>query len=58
MSNHGEGDWLTIGRFAQLSRLSISALRFYDDSGILKPASVQPETGYRRYSAASGRDRT
>lgn len=40
---------LTIGRFARLSGLSIGALRHYDALGLLVPASVDAETGYRRY---------
>jgi DNA-binding transcriptional MerR regulator len=40
---------MTIGRFAQLSGLSIHALRHYDDVGLLEPAVVDADTGYRRY---------
>jgi DNA-binding transcriptional MerR regulator len=40
---------LTIGAFARRSRLSIKALRLYDRSGLLRPADVDPGTGYRRY---------
>lgn len=40
---------MTIGRFAQLSGLSIHALRHYDDVGLLEPAVVDGDTGYRRY---------
>ena len=40
---------LSIGRFARLSGLSIGALRHYDEQGLLTPASVSPETGYRFY---------
>lgn len=42
---------MTIGRFAQLSGLSIHALRHYDDVGLLEPAVVDAATGYRRYRA-------
>ncbi|WP_203714968.1 MerR family transcriptional regulator, partial [Asanoa siamensis] len=41
---------MTIGRFAHASGLTIKALRFYDENGLLEPRSVDPETGYRRYS--------
>jgi DNA-binding transcriptional MerR regulator len=41
---------LSIGRFGRLCGLSIEALRHYDELGILRPASVDPETGYRRYA--------
>jgi DNA-binding transcriptional MerR regulator len=40
---------LSIGRFARLSGLSIHALRHYDELGLLAPALVDPETGYRSY---------
>lgn len=40
---------VTIGEFAQLSHLSVKALRHYHSVGVLSPASVDPETGYRRY---------
>ncbi|HYX11474.1 MAG TPA: MerR family transcriptional regulator, partial [Candidatus Acidoferrum sp.] len=42
-------DLLSIGRFARLSGLSIGALRHYDEVDVLRPAAVDPETGYRRY---------
>jgi DNA-binding transcriptional MerR regulator len=38
-----------IGAFAMASGLSINALRHYDEIGILRPAQVDPATGYRRY---------
>jgi DNA-binding transcriptional MerR regulator len=40
---------LGIGGFALLSGLSIHALRHYDEVGLLRPAVVDPATGYRRY---------
>ena len=40
---------LTIGVFARRSRLSMKALRLYDRLGLLIPADVDPENGYRRY---------
>lgn len=45
---HG-GDLLTIGQLARLSGLTVKALRHYDRIGLLKPAFVDSETGYRRY---------
>jgi DNA-binding transcriptional MerR regulator len=41
--------FLTIGVFARRSRLSMKALRLYDRLGLLIPADVDPENGYRRY---------
>jgi DNA-binding transcriptional MerR regulator len=40
---------LTIGRFARLVRLSAKQLRRYDELGLLAPARVDPDTGYRFY---------
>jgi len=45
----GDEPLLTIGEFARRSRLSIKALRLYDRSGLLRPAEVRPDSGYRRY---------
>jgi len=39
----------SIGRFARLSGLTIGALRHYDELDLLRPARVDPETGYRSY---------
>jgi len=41
--------FLPIGVFARRSRLSAKALRLYDEMGLLVPADVDPENGYRRY---------
>ncbi len=41
----------TIGEFARIVGLSVKALRFYDELGLLKPKEVSP-SGYRYYSAA------
>ena len=38
-----------IGQFAAASRLSLKALRLYDENGLLPPARVDPESGYRYY---------
>jgi len=40
-----------IGDFSRLSRISIKALRYYDDIGLLRPGMVDRFTGYRYYSA-------
>ncbi|MFH9723110.1 MerR family DNA-binding transcriptional regulator [Streptomyces sp. NPDC017254] len=40
---------LPIGQFAQASGLSVTALRHYDASGVLTPAFVDPESGYRYF---------
>ena len=47
---------LPIGRFSEICRLSITALRHYDELGLLPPAAVDPDTGYRYYSIAQADD--
>jgi DNA-binding transcriptional MerR regulator len=42
-------DLLSIGEFAQLSRLSPKALRLYDELGLLPPTRVDADSGYRFY---------
>lgn len=43
------GPTLSIGVFARRSRLSPKALRLYDRLGLLVPAEIDAENGYRRY---------
>ena len=40
---------VTIGDFARMTYLSIKSLRYYHEVGLLAPASVDPDTGYRLY---------
>jgi protein phosphatase len=47
-----DGPLLTIGAFARTSRLSIKALRLYDENGLLPPMRIDPATGYRFYAPA------
>ncbi|MFJ9840481.1 MerR family transcriptional regulator [Kitasatospora sp. NPDC101155] len=42
----------TIGDFARHGRVSVRMLRHYDATGLLRPAHVDPVTGYRYYAAA------
>jgi DNA-binding transcriptional MerR regulator len=44
-------DLLSIGAFANMTRLSIKALRLYDQLDILRPSHVDPQSGYRYYDA-------
>jgi effector-binding domain-containing protein len=46
---------LPIGRFSKMTRLSVKALRRYDELGLLAPAVVDPFSSYRyyRYSQAN-----
>jgi DNA-binding transcriptional MerR regulator len=41
---------LRIGDFAKLSQVTVKALRFYEEIGLLKPTFVDPTTAYRYYS--------
>ncbi|MFE6160446.1 MerR family transcriptional regulator [Streptomyces sp. NPDC056486] len=42
----------TIGDFARHGRVSVRMLRHYDATGLLRPAHVDPASGYRYYTAA------
>lgn len=41
---------LSIGELSKITGVHIKALRYYDSLGILKPAYVDPESGYRYYT--------
>jgi DNA-binding transcriptional MerR regulator len=43
---------ISIGAFARRSRLSLKALRLYDERGVLVPSRVDPASGYRYYNTA------
>ena len=43
---------ISIGEFARRSRLSLKALRLYDERGVLVPARVDQASGYRYYDSA------
>jgi DNA-binding transcriptional MerR regulator len=45
-----------IGEFARLGGTSIKTLRFYDELGLLRPASIDARTRYRFYEAAQLRE--
>jgi len=40
------------GEFSQISRVSRRLLHYYDEIGLLRPAHIDPHTGYRYYSAS------
>jgi DNA-binding transcriptional MerR regulator/effector-binding domain-containing protein len=42
---------LTVGDFSRATHLSVKTLRHYHQAGLLEPAAVNPDTGYRYYSA-------
>jgi DNA-binding transcriptional MerR regulator len=43
---------ISIGEFARRSRLSLKALRLYDERGVLVPSRVDQASGYRYYDPA------
>src|SRR5713226_2408433 len=45
-----ERNVLKIGEFARVAQVSIATLRHYEKLGLLKPAVLDPDTGYRYYS--------
>ena len=46
---------MPIGRFARSCRLGVKALRHYDELGLLRPAFVDPQSGYRYYAREQAR---
>src|ERR1700751_1581833 len=42
---------LTVGDFSPATHLSVKSLPHYHQVGLLQPATVNPDTGYRSYSA-------
>jgi DNA-binding transcriptional MerR regulator len=51
-------DLVPIGRFAEATRLSLRALRLYDENGLLPPARVDADSGYRYYRPEQARRAT
>jgi DNA-binding transcriptional MerR regulator len=49
---------MSIGEFASASRLSQKALRLYGENGLLAPAWVDPDSGYRYYRVEQLRSAT
>lgn len=41
---------LSIGEFAKLRGINVKSLRYYESIGALRPAYVNPDSGYRYYS--------
>lgn len=44
------GTLYKIGVFAAMNHVTVKALRFYEEQGLLMPALIQPENGYRYYT--------
>jgi len=43
--------YLSIGDFSRATHMTVKMLRHYHQVGLLEPAAVDPDTGYRRYTA-------
>jgi len=41
---------VTVGEFSRLTHLSVKTLHHYHEIGLLAPESIDPSSGYRRYS--------
>ena len=41
---------ITIGKMSQACQLSVKTLRWYDQTGLLKPVHIDEKTGFRYYS--------
>lgn len=52
VSHSRRSDLESIGRFSRRSRIPVSHLRHYHEVGLLLPAYVDPESGYRYYAIA------
>ena len=44
------GTLYKIGMFAAMNHVTVKTLRFYEEQGLLTPALIHPETGYRYYT--------
>jgi DNA-binding transcriptional MerR regulator/effector-binding domain-containing protein len=42
----------TIGEFSKITGVTVKALRFYHEQGLLEPSSIDGESGYRYYDAS------
>ncbi len=45
---------VSIGDFSRMTHLSIKALRFYHDQGLLEPTRIDPDSGYRVVRQCAG----
>jgi DNA-binding transcriptional MerR regulator len=41
---------IAIGDFSRATHLTVKTLRHYHEAGLLEPAQIDPQTGYRRYT--------
>ena len=43
---------VSIGKMAEMNRVTVATLRLYDQLGLLTPRYTDPDTGYRYYDIA------
>ena len=55
-ADKGESTLYKIGMFAAMNHVTVKALRFYEEQGLLMPAQIQPDTGYRYYTLSQMAD--
>lgn len=41
-----------IGQFSQMTKVTVKALRYYEEEGLIQPSFIEPATGYRYYDSA------
>ena len=46
-----EENLMRIGQIAAFFNVSVKAIRIYEKKGIIVPAKIDPDTGYRYYTA-------
>ena len=51
-SEKEQGSLYRIGMFAQMNHVTVKTLRFYEEQGLLMPALIHPDNGYRYYTLA------
>lgn len=49
MEKEGKNGLLSIGKMAEMNRVSVATLRLYDSMGLLEPMYTDPQSGYRYY---------
>lgn len=55
-TTQSRGKLMAIGVFARVTGLTVAALRHYDEEGLLRPAVVDPASGYRYYMKSQALD--
>lgn len=55
-ADKSESTLYKIGVFAAMNHVTVKALRFYEEQGLLMPAQIQPDTGYRYYTLSQMAD--